>query len=245
MVLCFLGVAFAYALLHAELIAIMQILVYVGAISIVILFAIMLTEVQDGEYRQFFNRQAIAAAVLAALAAAAISVTIVAADIGPIGDKTLNPGVKELSSLLFNRYVLPFELVSLVLVAAMIGAIVLARKEEESAVNPLEWWLVLAVLLFCIGAYGVLARRNVIVVVMSLELMLNAVNIALVAIASFRTGRPRRRHPLRAVHHHFGGRRGHRRPGDRDRQLPPSPHRPDRPVRRAEGLTAGARVRRP
>jgi NADH-quinone oxidoreductase subunit K len=57
-------------------------------------------------------------------------------------------------------------------------------------VNPLEWWLVLAVLLFCIGAYGVLARRNVIVVVMSLEIMLSAVNIALVAIASFRTGVP-------------------------------------------------------
>ncbi len=56
--------------------------------------------------------------------------------------------------------------------------------------NPLEWWLVLAVLLFCIGAYGVLARRNVIVVVMSLEIMLSAVNIALVAIASFRTGVP-------------------------------------------------------
>ncbi len=56
--------------------------------------------------------------------------------------------------------------------------------------NPLEWWLVLAALLFCIGAYGVLARRNVIVVVMSLEIMLSAVNIALVAIASFRAGVP-------------------------------------------------------
>jgi NADH-quinone oxidoreductase subunit J len=131
MVFCFLGVAFAYALLHAELVAIMQILVYVGAISIVILFAIMLTEVQDGEYRLFFNRQAIAAAVLAAIAAAAIIVTIVAADIGEIGEKSLNPGVRELSALLFSRYWLPFELVSLVLLAAMIGAIVLARKEEE------------------------------------------------------------------------------------------------------------------
>lgn len=56
--------------------------------------------------------------------------------------------------------------------------------------TALEWWLVLAVALFCIGAYGVLARRNVIVVVMSLEIMLSAVNIALVAIASFRTGVP-------------------------------------------------------
>ena len=54
--------------------------------------------------------------------------------------------------------------------------------------NALQWWLTLSILLFCIGAYGVLARRNVIVVVMSLEVMLNAVNIALVAIANFRGG---------------------------------------------------------
>ena len=56
--------------------------------------------------------------------------------------------------------------------------------------SALDWWLILAVLLFCIGAFGVLARRNVIVVVMCLELMLNAVNIALVAIANFRGGEP-------------------------------------------------------
>jgi len=55
-------------------------------------------------------------------------------------------------------------------------------------VNALYWWLTLAVLLFCIGAFGVLVRRNVIVVVMCLELMLNAANIALVAIANFRSG---------------------------------------------------------
>jgi len=55
-------------------------------------------------------------------------------------------------------------------------------------VNALYWWLLLSFLLFCIGAFGVLARRNVILVVMSLEIMLNAVNIALVAIANFRAG---------------------------------------------------------
>ncbi|MEI6452365.1 MAG: NADH-quinone oxidoreductase subunit NuoK [Actinomycetes bacterium] len=56
--------------------------------------------------------------------------------------------------------------------------------------SALYWWLTLAVLLFCIGAFGVLVRRNVIVVVMCLELMLNAVNIALVAISNFRGGAP-------------------------------------------------------
>ena len=56
--------------------------------------------------------------------------------------------------------------------------------------SPLDWWLLLAVLLFCIGGFGVLARRNTILIVMSLELMLNAVNIALVAVSQFRSGSP-------------------------------------------------------
>jgi NADH-quinone oxidoreductase subunit K len=46
---------------------------------------------------------------------------------------------------------------------------------------PLEWYLVLAAALFCIGTYGVLARRNAVAVLMGVELMLNAVNINLVA----------------------------------------------------------------
>lgn len=46
---------------------------------------------------------------------------------------------------------------------------------------PLEWYLVLAAALFCIGVYGVLSRRNAVVILMGVELMLNAVNINLVA----------------------------------------------------------------
>jgi NADH-quinone oxidoreductase subunit J len=131
MVFCFLGVAGAYALLNAELVAIIQILVYVGAISVVILFAIMLTEAQGTEYRLFFNRQTIFAAPLTVAAAAILTVFLVSADITGVGEESLNLGVYQVSALLFNRYVFPFELVSLVLLAAMIGAIVLARGEGE------------------------------------------------------------------------------------------------------------------
>ncbi|HOJ23332.1 MAG TPA: NADH-quinone oxidoreductase subunit NuoK [Armatimonadota bacterium] len=52
---------------------------------------------------------------------------------------------------------------------------------------PLSWYLILAALLFCIGVYGVLARRNAIAILMSIELMLNAVNINLVAFARYTT----------------------------------------------------------
>ena len=54
--------------------------------------------------------------------------------------------------------------------------------------SAVDWYLTLATGLFCIGAYGVLARRNVILIIMSLELMLNAVNIALAAFANFMPG---------------------------------------------------------
>jgi NADH-quinone oxidoreductase subunit K len=46
---------------------------------------------------------------------------------------------------------------------------------------PLSWYLLVAALLFCIGLYGVIARRNAVAILMSVELMLNAVNINLVA----------------------------------------------------------------
>lgn len=52
-------------------------------------------------------------------------------------------------------------------------------------VVPLQWYLILAAALFCIGVFGVLASRNLIVTVMSIELMLNAVVINLVAFARF------------------------------------------------------------
>jgi NADH-quinone oxidoreductase subunit J len=133
MVFCFLGVAFAYALLHAPLVAVVQVLVYVGAISIVIIFAIMLTEMKEGSYKLFFNRQTVAAALLAVAAAVVIAVVVATANIGKIADSAHNPGVGAISRLLFNRYVFPFELISLVLVAAMVGAIVLALKKEEQA----------------------------------------------------------------------------------------------------------------
>ncbi len=132
MVFCFLGVAFAYALLNAELVAIVQMLVYVGAISIVIIFAIMLTEVQEGELPAVLQppghlRRAAGRGRRRACSPSRSS----PATSAPSATKALNPGVKQLSALLFNRYVFPFELVSLVLLAAMIGAIVLARREEE------------------------------------------------------------------------------------------------------------------
>jgi NADH:ubiquinone oxidoreductase subunit K len=51
---------------------------------------------------------------------------------------------------------------------------------------PLSWYLILAAALFCVGLYGVLARKNAVAILMGIELMLNAVNINLVAFGAYR-----------------------------------------------------------
>lgn len=52
---------------------------------------------------------------------------------------------------------------------------------------PIEYWVIFSTLLFSVGAYGVLTRKNAIVVLMSIEIMLNAANINLVAFSSYHT----------------------------------------------------------
>ncbi|MCU0851986.1 MAG: NADH-quinone oxidoreductase subunit NuoK [Thermoplasmata archaeon] len=52
---------------------------------------------------------------------------------------------------------------------------------------PIEYWVIFSSLLFCIGAYGVITRRNAIVVLMCIEIMLNAANINLVAFSAYHT----------------------------------------------------------
>ncbi len=90
-----------------------------------------------------------------------------------------------LGTKLFQNYVLPFEIVSLILLVAMIGTILLEQEGFEMSGIGLEHYLVVSALLFCIGLLGVIIRRNVLVIYLSLELMLNAANLALVAFSRF------------------------------------------------------------
>lgn len=130
MVACFLGVAAAYVLLDAGLLAVIQILVYVGAISVVVLFAIMLTEQQRTGRGFYFNRQSIAALPLAVATFVVLTVVLVTSKMPLTGSSAHNVSLAGIANGLFNAYVFPFELVSIVLLSAMVGAIVLARKGD-------------------------------------------------------------------------------------------------------------------
>src|SRR5665811_2318832 len=76
MIGCFLGVAGLFVMLHAELVAAAQVLIYVGAISVLIIFAIMLTSQQTNDIRLFFHKQAWVAAPICIVAAVATTVVM-------------------------------------------------------------------------------------------------------------------------------------------------------------------------
>ena len=125
------GSAALFLMLGAEFIAWTVVLVYIGAIVILFLFGIMITRAPIGRDSAQLDH---ARRWPAALVALVTFVTIVWSTTAYFGSEEIGPGVQRASDLgadLFNRFVVPFEAVSFVLLAALIGAIVLARKDEE------------------------------------------------------------------------------------------------------------------
>jgi NADH-quinone oxidoreductase subunit J len=119
-----IGVAGVFLLMFAEFLALVQVLIYGGAIVIVILFALMLTRIEDfrhlTDHRQW-PLAAVGAAVLFGILVAAIVDTTV-----PETDRQ-GVGLEALGDSLFVQWAVPFEIASLVLLVALIGAIVLVR----------------------------------------------------------------------------------------------------------------------
>ncbi len=128
MIVSFLSLAGIYVLLGAPLLGATQVLVYIGAISVLILFAIMLTESKDAPTRLVFQTQAGPAAVAAIVLAVVVALTVSATDWGALSER-VRSATDTVARLLFDRYVLPFEIVSVLLLAAVIGGVFLARRE--------------------------------------------------------------------------------------------------------------------
>ena len=126
-----LGAAALYILLLAEFVAWVQVLVYVGAIVVLMLFGLMLTRAPIGR-GQFDNNQKVIAAVTAGLMFGVTSWILIDAFEGEKIDLVRDTGTKtaEIGEVIFSSYVLPFEVVSVLLLAALVGAIVIARKDD-------------------------------------------------------------------------------------------------------------------
>jgi NADH-quinone oxidoreductase subunit J len=132
LVAAFAALAGIYVLLGAPLVAAAQVLVYIGAIAVLILFAVMLTEAKNAPTRLVFQTQALPAAVAAVVLAVIVALSVTATDWGEVGTR-IATATDSLARLLFNEYILPFEVISVLLLAAVIGGVFLAKREDRDA----------------------------------------------------------------------------------------------------------------
>ena len=128
MIVCFGSLAGIYAIIGAPLLAAAQVIVYIGAISVLILFAIMLTQTKDAPSRLVFQTQAVPAAIAAVIVAVLIALAVAATDWGELPQR-VRLATSAMSRVLFDRFVFPFEIVSVLLLAAVIGGVFIAKRE--------------------------------------------------------------------------------------------------------------------
>src|SRR5712692_11617715 len=129
MAFAFLNVAGMFVLLGAETIAAFQVLIYVGAITVLILYGVMFTPQGDRPYALFFQKQTPLAGVVVAAAGIPVAVLSLA-----FRDAVPKPGGGDLPALatsVFIDFAFPFEIASVLLLAAMVGAIVLVKRDDE------------------------------------------------------------------------------------------------------------------
>ena len=132
MIVCFLALAGIYVLAGATLVAATQVLVYVGAISVLVLFAIMLTQSKAGPSALVFQTQRAPATIAAIVLAVVIGVAVTATDWHEVGTR-VRIGADEVARVLFDQYVLPFEVVGVLLLAAVIGGLFIAKREPDKS----------------------------------------------------------------------------------------------------------------
>lgn len=121
-----IGIAGVFLLAFAEFLALVQILIYGGAVVIVILFALMLTRIED--FRDLSDSRNRPLALLVSLILFAVLVVSLIQTPTSTGDRS-HISMVELGESLFTDWAIPFEVASLVLLVALIGAIVIVRRD--------------------------------------------------------------------------------------------------------------------
>jgi len=132
LMLTFVGLAALFLQLNAQFVGFAQILVYVGAVAILIVFAILLTRGIEPPEQKIFSSSsigglAVAVAVFAVLSAAIAYSSLLQRLMPPAPEVS----IREIGEQLMTKYVLPLEVVGLLLTGALIGAVIIAMRNEE------------------------------------------------------------------------------------------------------------------
>ena len=129
LVLSFVGVAGLYITLSADFVAVVQVLIYAGAIAVLMIFAVMLTPRSGRDNAE--NLLQVPALVLAGLVITSVAFIALETDWREATRGSFETTAAAIGEALVDPFVLPFEIASVLLTAAMIGAIVLVREDTE------------------------------------------------------------------------------------------------------------------
>jgi len=127
LILSFVGIAGVFITLSADFVAVVQVLVYAGAIAVLMIFAVMLTPASDR--RNEGNMLQLPALVLSGLLIAGVSYIVVQTDWREAARGPFRTTAADIGDALVQPFALPFEIASVLLVVALIGAIVLVRED--------------------------------------------------------------------------------------------------------------------
>jgi NADH-quinone oxidoreductase subunit J len=136
LVIVLAGVAAQYILLAAEFVAVVQVLVYIGAITVLLLFGIMLTRAPIGKDQQLDNNQRVVSAVVSLFLFGALATLLIDAFsdeklslVNGVATGASGGNLTRVSDSIFSQYLVPFEVSSVLLLAALVGAVVVARRD--------------------------------------------------------------------------------------------------------------------
>ena len=137
LILAFFNAAGLMLIMGAEFIAMLLVIVYVGAVAVLFLFVVMMLDVDFAKLRSGFTRNLPFGLLIALVLLAEIVVAVSAWKAGPVLSdapvQAIQPNIFAIGELLYSRYLMPFELAGLILLVAMIGAIVLTHRSRPDA----------------------------------------------------------------------------------------------------------------
>ena len=136
LMVCLVQVAALFILLGSPFLAVIQIFVYVGAVMVLFLFVIMMLDVREAARVRFLRGGTIPTLVVLVLLGAEMLILLLDSERFPAspaaGEGVLGAGsLERMSTTLFTDYLFPFEVASVILLVALVGAIVLARSEAD------------------------------------------------------------------------------------------------------------------
>ncbi len=196
LIISLIAVAMTFFSLGAPFAGVLEVIAYAGAIMVLFVFVVMMLNLGPASVAQerVWLKPGIwlGPVVLAALLLGELLYVLFAHQSGQaIGHTTVD--AKAVGVSLFGPYLLVVELASMLLLAAAIICLPLGPQRSQGAMTmpaiPLEHGLAVAGILFCLGLVGLMVRRNILFVLMSLEIMMNAAALAFI-VAGARWGQP-------------------------------------------------------